>query len=146
MVTATTSPGLRDDGGYIVKSPRARMAVVGVASFVLLVTVLPQIAGSIGLSSLASRLTATAGCSSSGSSNASSSSRLLEFVDDDLRRPSRARSTDRGSPRRQDQVLRRHCLPVRLALDFGLTAGSVRQRGDQRQARQHLFLHPPGTG
>ncbi len=50
------------------------MAVVGVASFVLLVTVLPQIAGSIGLSSLANRLTATAGCSSSGSSSASSSS------------------------------------------------------------------------
>jgi hypothetical protein len=53
---------------------RVRLAVVGVASFVLLVTVLPQIASSIGLSSLANRLDAASSCSSSGSSSASASS------------------------------------------------------------------------
>jgi hypothetical protein len=60
-------------GGFM-KSTRIRLAVVGVASFVLLVTVLPQIASSIGLRSLASRLDATTSCSSSGSSSGSSGS------------------------------------------------------------------------
>jgi hypothetical protein len=61
------------------KSPRmitkrVRLAVVGVASFVLLVTVLPQIASSIGLSSLANRLDASVSCSSGSSSGSSASS------------------------------------------------------------------------
>jgi hypothetical protein len=50
------------------------MAVVGVGSFVLLVTVLPQIASSLGLRSLANRLDVAASCSSSGSSASGSSS------------------------------------------------------------------------
>ncbi len=54
--------------------PRARMAVVAVASFVLLVTVLPQIASSIGLTSLANRLVASQSCVGSSSSTMSSSS------------------------------------------------------------------------
>jgi hypothetical protein len=47
------------------------MTVVAVASFVLLVTVLPQIASSIGLSSLANRLDATSSCSSGVGSSSS---------------------------------------------------------------------------
>ena len=39
--------------------PRVRMAVIAGASFVLLVTVLPQIASSFGLTSLANRIVAS---------------------------------------------------------------------------------------
>ncbi len=51
-----------------------RWGVIAVASCVLLVTVLPEVANSIGLGALAHRLTAAAGCGSSGSSGSSSSS------------------------------------------------------------------------
>jgi len=51
-----------------------RLGIIGVASFVLLVTVLPQVASGIGLGALAKRLDSTVGCSSSDSSGGSSSS------------------------------------------------------------------------
>jgi hypothetical protein len=56
--------------------PRARMAVIAAASFVLLVTVLPQIASSIGLTSLANRIVGTESCVGSGSSGSSGSSSM----------------------------------------------------------------------
>ncbi len=46
-----------------------RLAVIAAASFVLLVTVLPQVASGIGLGPLAHRLATSAGCSSGGSSS-----------------------------------------------------------------------------
>ena len=42
--------------------PRARMAVIAVASFVLLVTVLPQIASGFGFTSLANRIVGSESC------------------------------------------------------------------------------------
>jgi hypothetical protein len=51
---------------------RARLGVVAAASFVLLVLVLPQVANGIGLGGLASRLTASPNCGSSGSSGSGS--------------------------------------------------------------------------
>ena len=55
-----------------------RMGIIALASFVLLVTVLPQVASAIGLGSLAGRLASTGGCGgssgSSGSAGSSSSS------------------------------------------------------------------------
>lgn len=57
---------------------RGRLAVIAGATFVLLVVVLPQVAGGLGLGSLASRLDSTPGCSSgssgSGAAAASGSS------------------------------------------------------------------------
>jgi hypothetical protein len=54
--------------------PRARTAVIAVASFVLLITVLPQIASGFGLTSLANRIVGSESCvgTSSGSSGGSS--------------------------------------------------------------------------
>lgn len=51
-----------------------RIGVIAVASFVLLVTVLPQVANAIGLGSLAHRLASTASCSSGSSGSGSSGS------------------------------------------------------------------------
>ena len=56
--------------------PRARMAVIAAASFVLLVTVLPQIGSSIGLTSLANRIVGSESCVGSGSSGSSGSSSM----------------------------------------------------------------------
>jgi hypothetical protein len=53
---------------------RARLGVVAVASFVLLVLVLPQVATGIGLGGLASRLISSGSCGSSGSSGSGSGS------------------------------------------------------------------------
>jgi hypothetical protein len=53
--------------------PRARMAIIAAASFVLLVTVLPQIGSSIGLTSLANRIVGNESCVGSGSSGSGSS-------------------------------------------------------------------------
>ncbi len=50
-----------------------RLAVVAAASFVLLVTVLPEVASGIGLSSLGSRLASSGNCTSGGSGSSSSS-------------------------------------------------------------------------
>jgi hypothetical protein len=55
------------------KQPAVLAVIVG-ASFVLLVTVLPQFASGIGLGALANRLTSSTSCSGSGSSGSSSSS------------------------------------------------------------------------
>ena len=52
----------------------ARLAVIAGASFVLLVTVLPEVASAIGLGPLANRLASSSSCSSSGSSGSGSSS------------------------------------------------------------------------
>jgi hypothetical protein len=67
-----------ESGGEAVKSwkPRARMAVVAAASFVLLVTVLPQIASGFGLTSLANRIVGSSSCVSSSSSSSSGSSSM----------------------------------------------------------------------
>lgn len=51
---------------------RGRLAVIAAATFVLLVVVLPQVAGGLGLGSVATRLESSAGCSS-GSSGSSGS-------------------------------------------------------------------------
>jgi hypothetical protein len=53
---------------------QVRLGLIGVASFVLLITVLPQVASGLGLGALAKRLDTPAGCSSSGSSGSSGSS------------------------------------------------------------------------
>jgi len=53
---------------------QVRFVMIAVAGFVLLVTVLPQVASGIGLGSLASRLDSTAKCSGSSGSSGSSSS------------------------------------------------------------------------
>ncbi len=54
--------------------PRARMAIIAAASFVLLVTVVPQIASGFGLTSLANRIVGSESCVGSSSSGSSSSS------------------------------------------------------------------------
>jgi len=48
-----------------------RLGIIALASFVLLVTVLPQVASGIGLGTLANRLDSTGGCSSSSGSSGS---------------------------------------------------------------------------
>ena len=52
------------------------MAIIAAASFVLLVTVLPQIGSSIGLTSLANRIVGNESCVGSGSSGSSGSSSM----------------------------------------------------------------------
>ena len=52
-----------------------RLSVIGAASFVLLVTVLPQVASGLGLGSLAKRLATSVPCSSGGAPGAAASSR-----------------------------------------------------------------------
>ena len=52
----------------------ARLAVIAGASFVLLVTVLPEVASAIGLGPLANRLASSSSCSGSGSSGSGSGS------------------------------------------------------------------------
>ncbi len=56
--------------------PRARMAIIAGASFILLVTVLPQIASGFGLTSLANRIVGSESCVGSGSSGSSGSSSM----------------------------------------------------------------------
>jgi hypothetical protein len=56
--------------------PRARTAIITAASFVLLVTVLPQIASGLGLTSLANRIVGSDSCVGTSSSGSSSSSSM----------------------------------------------------------------------
>ena len=53
---------------------QVRLALIAVAGFVLLVTVLPQVASGIGLGALANRLDSATTCGSSGSSGSSGGS------------------------------------------------------------------------
>ncbi len=78
MFCGTVHSTLGESGGKAVKSwkPRARMAVVAAASFVLLVTVLPQIASGFGLTSLANRIVGSSSCVGSSSSGSSGSSSM----------------------------------------------------------------------
>ena len=60
---------LRRNGGGSMKrwNQRVRLGVIAVASFVLLVTVLPQVASGLGLGPLANRLASSVSCSAEAS-------------------------------------------------------------------------------